>query len=264
MTFEELEDSRELYNDKITEVKNLRERAELYSQYKKAYKAYFVNYQLQATFTDIKYNHKLGIDAFTLSCTGLIDTGDTYYSNDLINAKYKTVNFTQADVEIIKQSEGKFTEEYDPVAINQRSDTVFKGRFLIFEFSKKIFGRVAILPVGTSSFFTNPVVKAGLKPIETESTHFNRIFKIYAEDGFEALYILDPAFIESVEHFADRYCYKVALYFMHDKMFIGINDGDDSFEPPDPALPIDENKERAKVIEDMKPITDIISVLDLL
>lgn len=264
MTFEELEKSREQYNSKITEVKDLRERAELYSQYKKAYKAYFVDYQLQSIFTDIKYDHKLGIDAFTLSRTGFIDTGDTYYSNDLINAKYKNINFTQADVEIIKQSEGQPAEEYDPVAITKRSDIMFNGRFLIFKFSKKILNRVAILPVGASPFFVDPIIKTGLKPIETESTHFNRIFKVYTEDDFEALYILDPAFIESVERFADRYCYKVALYFMHDKMFIGINDGDDSFEPPDPALPINENKERAKVIENMKLITDIVSVLDLL
>ena len=264
MTFEELEISRQTYEDKIDEVKDLRERAELYSEYKKAYKAYFVNYQLQSFFTDIKYDHTLGIDAATLRRTGLIDTGDTYYSNDLINAQYKNINFTQADVEIIRKYEGQANEEYNPLAINKRSEIVFKGRFLIFKFSKKILHRVAILPVGAPSFFIDPVVRTGLKPVETESALFNRMFKIYAEDGFEAFYILDPAFIESVEHFADRYCHKVVLYFMHDKMFIGINDGDDSFEPPDPALPINENRERAKIIEDMKLVTDIVGVLDLL
>ena len=263
MKFEDVEKSRQLYNEKITEVKDLRERAKLYAQYKKDYKAYFVNYQLQAFFSDIEYNHNLGIDAFTLNRTVLIDTGDTYYSNDLVKGKYKDIGFTQSDVEIIKNYDEPFVKQ-DPISITSRSDIAFKGRFLIFEFPKKVLKRVAILPFGAKSFFVDPIVKTGLKLIETESIIFSRLFNVYTEDGFEAFYILDPAFIESVEHFSDRYCYKIALYFMNNKMFVGINDGNDSFEPPEPALRLDETKERAKVVEDMKLIIDIVDSLKLL
>ena len=263
MEFKDVESSRQLYNDKITEIKDLKERTALYSQYKKAYKAYFVKYQLQTVFSDIEYDHNQGIDSFTLSRTGFIDTGDVYYSNDLVKGKYKNINFTQSDVEILKNSTDFYTEEADPVAVNTRSEIAFKGRFLIFELPKRIMGRVAILPLRTKAFFIDPIIKAGLKPIETESPLFNRSFRVYADDGLDAFYILDPAFIETVERFGNRYYQNTALYFVNNKILIAINDGDDSFEPPDPALRINEEKERTKVVEDMKLITDIVDSLDL-
>ena len=263
MDFKDVEESRQAYYDKMMGIKDLKQRAEIFSQYKKAYKAYFVQYQLQAFFDDIEYNHNQGIDAHTLSLTGMIDTGDNYYSNDLVKGKYKNIGFTQSDVEIIKKYEDPFAE-YDPIEVTTRSYVAFKGRFLIFEFPKKILRRVAILPTGAKTYFLEPIIKTGLQPIETESTLFNRAFSIYTEDGFEAFYILDPAFIESVERFADRYGHRIALYFMNNKMFVSIDDGNDSFEPPEPALPLDEAKERAKVIEDMKLIIDVVDSLDLL
>lgn len=263
MNFEDVEGARQLYNEKMMTVKDIRERAELYSQYKKAYKAYFVDCQLRAFFSEINYEHNKGIDASFLESTGLIDVGDTYYSNDLVKGKYKNIDFTQADAEIIKYYQKSSSDEYNPIEIDTRSKITFKGRFLIFEFSKKIFSRVAILPRYAESFFVNPVKQAGLKDIETESTDFNKVFKVYAEDGFEAFYILDPAFIECTERFGDRYQYKVSLYFIKNKMIIGINDGNDSFEPPDPALTIEETTERAKILENMKIITDVVASLNI-
>ena len=263
MEFKDVEESRQFYNDKIMDIKDLRQRALVYSQYKKAYKAYFVQYQLESFFSDIEYDHNQGINKLSLLITGLIDVGDAYYANDLVNAKYKSISFTQSDVEIIKKKYENYADEIDPVAINTRSDTMFKGRFLIFTFHKKLLHRVAILPTIAEPFFKNPIIESGLNPIETESVHFNRLFYTYAEDGFEAFYILDPAFIESVERFADRYCYKVALYFMGNRMFVGLNDNNDSFEPPDSAIPVDEAKEKAKVFEDMKLITDIVDSLKI-
>ena len=263
MEFKDVEESRQFYNDKIIDIKDPHLRSKMYLQYKKAYKAYFVQYQLQSIFKNIEYDHNQGIDIQTLRRTGLIDVGDDYYANDLVSAKYKSISFTQSDVEILKKRYEDYADEFDPVAINTRSDTMFKGRFLIFTFHKKVLRRVAILPTTADQFFKKPIIEAGLSPIETESVHFNRLFHAYTEDGFEAFYILDPAFIESVERFADRYCYKIALYFMGNKMFIGLNDHNNSFEPPDSALPVDEAKEKAKVIEDMKLITDIVDSLKL-
>ena len=128
---------------------------------------------------------------------------------------------------------------------------------------KRIQTRVAVLPLSAESFFFDPIVRAGLRPIETESVLFNRSFKVYTDDGFEAFYILDPAFIESIERFSERYGHKFALYFINNKLFVAINDGGDSFEPPEPTLPLNEPKETTKVIEDMKLITDIVDNLDL-
>lgn len=230
-----------------------------YSAYKKAYKAYFIEKQLANLFTDVKYHHDQGLDKKVLESTGLIYTGDIYHSNDLVIAKYKNTNFMQADVHIEdvkreKDEDGKVTEHIY---------TVFKGRYLVFEFPKKFDFKMVVSFQGYHGAYINPKTSKGLNRIETESTTFNKHFLVYAEDGFEAFYILSPTFIENLEKLGQKYDNALALYFSDNKLFIGLNNGNDSFEPPNPATPINEQAEQTKVIDDMKLITEIVENLKL-
>lgn len=234
-------------------------RTECYLAYKKAYKSYFIYQQLNKIFTDLQYNHEQGLDKNLLKESGIIYTGDIYKSNDLVKAKYKNVKFLQADVEIIdedrkKDEDGKTEIEYD---------TVFKGRYLIFDFPKKFDFKMAISFHGYGGFYINPKTGRGLNMIKTESPEFNKRFLVYAEDGFEAFYILDPIFLDKLEKLGAKYDNNLALYFSDSKLYIGLNDGGDSFEPPSPDAPINEQAEKAKVINDMKLITDLVDNLKL-
>lgn len=227
--------------------------------YRKAYKAYFVQQTLAATFTDLRYNHAAGLDRALLRATGMISTGDVYRSNDLTMAKYKDVKFIQADAHI--QTESTDSDGHTTYV------TIFKGRFMIFEFPKKFDHRLELIGkhFGSSARIPgkNPTTGRKMSRISTESTDFNHAFKTYGEDGFEAYYLLDPAFIERVTAISTANNNKILLGFLDNTLLIGLNNGKDSFEPPSPRHPLDEKTELQKVLSDIKLITDFVDLLRL-
>lgn len=231
-----------------------------YLSYKRAYKRYFIARQLANVFTSLDYNHERGLDKKLLQETGLICTGDIYHSNDLVSGKYKDVLFMQADVHIEEEHTEKDTDGHTETEIV----TIFLGRYLIFTFPKKFDYKMVISFDGYyDNSYLNPKTERGLNRIETESIDFNKRFLVYAEDGFEAFYILNPAFIESLEKLGRQYDNKLSLYFSDNKLYVGLDDGGDAFEPPNPAVPINEREEMAKVDKDMRLITDIVDNLKL-
>ena len=104
-------------------------------------------------------------------------------------------------------------------------------------------------------------IKTGInfKQVETESIDFNQEFIVYTEDDFEAFYILNPAFMESLQKFESEHNHEVYFCFSDNKMFVGINDGNDFFEPPmDVNAPLDEQRELSKVHNEITQITKIV------
>ena len=230
--------------------KTKKERADYY----RMYKSYFVSQQLAKFFTDLEYDHEQGLDSSILAATGMIHTGDRYYSNDLTHGKYNNIGFTQADVTV--------QDEHTDSDGDTTYVTVFKGRYMIFEFPKKFEFKMMITPKG---HYNNVTSKNDRKfnKIEVESTEFNKRFHVYAQDGFEAFYLLDPASIINIQELEDKYNNRVSLFFCDDKLFIGINNGNDSFEPPAPNKPLDEKVELEKVNTDIKVIIDFVDKLRL-
>ena len=228
------------------------------AEYKKIYKAYFVAQNLAKTFTNLQYHHEAGLNKQVLAATQMINTGDRYSSNDLTMGKYKNVNFTQADVHI--------EEECTDSDGDTHYTTIFRGRFMIFEFPKKFNFKLEVV----SKFFgvgkvpgRNPQTGRKFEKFEVESIDFNKKFKIYAEDGFETFYLLDPSFILKIEKVSAEYDKKMIFCFVDNKLYVGINEGKDSFEPPRPSKPIDEQLEIEKVSHDIKVITDFVDELSL-
>ena len=228
------------------------------AEYKKTYKAYFVEQNLAKTFTNLQYQHEAGLNKQVLAATQMINTGDRYSSNDLTMGKYKNVNFTQADVHI--------EEEYTDSDGGTHYTTIFRGRFMIFEFPKRFNFKLEVV----SKFFgvgkvpgRNPQTGRKFEKFEVESIDFNKKFKIYAEDGFETFYLLDPSFILKIEKVSAEYDKKMIFCFVDNKLYVGINEGKDSFEPPRPSKPIDEQLEIEKVSHDIKVITDFVDELSL-
>lgn len=223
--------------------------------YRKAYKAYFVEKELHKYFTGVKYWHDVGLSKNTLLATGMIPTGDSYSSNDLVIAKYKEVGFAQADVCIKVEHTDSEGDTYYV--------TIFRGRFMIFEFPKKFDFRMMILGRRNAVVRNSGQYIKKFRKIETESSKFNKTFSVYAEDGVEAFYILDPAFIEKIQSIGDRHQNKVQFYFFGNKLFVGLNDGNDSFEPPKPSSRINEKEEIKKVAEEIEVVIDFVNKLRL-
>lgn len=225
--------------------------------YRKAYKAYFVEQNLRKAFSNLTYSHEKGLNRELIRATGMIYTGDRYSSNDLTIASYKNVNFLQADAHI----EVKHTDSDGDTTYN----TIFRGRIMIYEFPKKFNFKLEIIG---KRFFAYRLPRGSadgrkMAKVSTESVEFNKNFKVYGEDGFEAFYILDPAFMVKIQNIAEHYKYNLLFGFLDNKLIIALNDGKDSFEPPKASRPIDEQAEMSKIGSDIKVITDFIDQLSL-
>lgn len=223
------------------------------ARYKELYKEFFVKQSLNQLFTNIVYVKSQGISPELIYSTGMIRRGNRYSSNDYVSAKYKNVGFTQSDVRIANEDDDTET-------------LIFKGRWLRFEFPKSFNFRLEVVE---KRFFANRTPSKNYKTgksfqkIKTESQSFNRKFNIYAEDGFEAFYILDPVFIEHIEALESIHKGKIILCFIDNYLHVGIKNNKDAFEPPNPTLPLNESKEIDKVTKDLKLITDFVDFLKL-
>lgn len=90
-----------------------------------------------------------------------------------------------------------------------------------------------------------------------------RVMTTGDRDGVDTFYILDPAFIEKIQNLYEQLKKEICLTFMDGKVYIALNNGEDSFEAPNPLRRLDETAESEKIIGDMKVITDFIDDLDL-
>ena len=226
--------------------------------YRQAYKSYFVEQNLQNVFTDLSYIHEMGISKQDIAATDMVNTGSRYSANDFASGKYKDVSFSQSDVHI--------ETEYTDSDGNTHYVTIFKGRFMIFEFPKQFNFRLGLAGKRFRAYKKPSKTRSTgrkMDKISTESGEFNKAFRVFGEDGFEAYYILDPAFMVKLMDISTRYKHATIFYFLNNQLIIGLDSGKDSFEPPFPFKPIDEAKENAKVSTDIKTITDFVEQLSL-
>ena len=100
--------------------------------FNKEYKNTFVLKSLNNIFEDITYNPNNGFKEEYIEKTGMLDTGDSYSSNDYISGKYKNISFEQSDIHIMEERE----EENKDGKKETEWVTTFMGRVMIFDFNK--------------------------------------------------------------------------------------------------------------------------------
>ena len=225
--------------------------------YRSHYKAYFIKPALAQTFTNLYYNHDMGISKGLINLADAINTGDRVTSNDYVSGKYKDVGFTQADI--------KIEEKHRDLEGDTYYATIFKGRYMIFEFPKKFSFKLRI----TQKFFRGKKhgflsnLDSKYTRISTESGSFNQKFTVHAEDGFEAYYILGPDLIDRIETLSNNIKGKIMLAFTDNKLHVAIRNNKDAFEPPNPFVRINKEIELYKVRQDIGAITDFVDQLKL-
>ena len=219
--------------------------------YRDAYKSYFITATFNKIFTNLSYSHTSAMPKEYVSGTGMMNMGDLYSSNDYTVAKYKGIPFKQADVHL--QNESTDSDG------NTTYHTIFLGRYVIFDYNKKFDKK--LLVVGKN--FDNSKIDKTFKKIQLESNEFNKNFYVYAQDGFEAYYLLDPAVMERIMKLDDLHNGRVMVCFLNNQIHIAINNNTDSFEPASYKKPIDEKHEFNKVMNDIKVITNIIDEIKL-
>lgn len=228
----------------------------LYRTFELTYKQFFVFGMLKKVFPGCQYYHGKGISRTEIEEIGMMDTGDRFSSEDLVVGKYNGVGFKQADLTVKR--------EYKDSDGNEHYTTIFKGRYVIFDIKKKFDFRMAVIGkrFGAGELKNRDKMKK-FRRRTMESGEFNKRFKVYAEDGFEAFYLLDPAILERIERLGERYKDRVAIFFYRGFMHVAIKDYSDAFEVPKASKPIDEAGEVEKIRRDVVVLTDLVDGLKL-
>ena len=230
-----------------------------YSKYKVIYKKVFVEKALNTVFTNLVYNPELGLDESVIRNTEMMDMGDRYESNDYFSGKYKNISVEQADVEIKEVRETKDSDGNT----NTHYVTIFKGKWMIFDFNKSF---KANMQVKTKDFSNSRISNWGkeikFNKIKLEDEEFNSLFKIYAQDEEEAFYILTPQFMDKIKKVANTVSGSLLFCFIDNKLHIGLNNNNDSFEPRLLSNPSDDEIKNS-IISDIKEITNFVDQLSL-
>lgn len=222
--------------------------------YTKAYKEKLVVGFLSAKIEDLCFDPAQGIAEKTVKSVKMVDTGNLYESNDLIEGVYHGVRLCQSDLSIQQRTgSGK----------NSTTRTYFRGRWLILEFDNSF---AADLQVRDRTF-RNTLKPGGrgsksgkMTEIETDSQQFNEVFKVYAKDENAALAILTPQLMEALLQARTQAGGQVLFGFVGNRLHIAVNNQRDSFEPS-VWKPIDPSIVGREIVADVKLITDLIDTL---
>ncbi len=230
-------------------------------KFKLSFKELFVLKSLKTIFEDVDYQPEMGIDRNVIRNTEMMDMGNRYSSNDYVSAKYKDVNFIQADVHIEEERERRDSDGHT------RTDyvTLFKGRWMVFEFNKSFKANIQVRQKG----FSNAKVSNWFKPkeekykkIALEDEEFNRGFRVFAQNEHEAFYVLTPSLMRRIIELTKNVNGKVLMCFVDEKLHIGLHNQKDSFEHSI-FKPIVEEVVIDKISKDIKLITSFIDDLNL-
>ena len=231
-------------------------------QYRRSFKNEFVLKSLEGKFTDLHYDPDLGIPYSTIAATKMMRMGDRYHSEDYISAKYKDIKFEQSDIHIEEEHESTDSEGNTSTTYV----TIFKGRWMIFDFNKEFKADVQISQKG----FGNSKVKRLFgkkeelfKKVYMESETFNKKFNVFAQDEHDAFYIITPSLMERIERLEQKNKGKLLFCFIKNKLHIGIYDNKDSFEPGSVFKPINEEEIIGKISNEIEVITQFVDELNL-
>lgn len=226
-----------------------------------AFKQTFVLHSLEKIFSNLHYEPTSGIAESVIRNTQTMDMGDRYFANDYISGKYKNIDVIQSDIHIEERRESLDRDDRDKWV------TIFKGKWMIFDFNKNFKANVQVCQKGFKNSKLNNWGIWGkgderFKKIKLENQLFNKNFKIYAQNEHDAFYILTPSLMEKIQKLINTIDGKVILCFLDNKLHVGIQNNKDSFEHSI-FKKINENKVIQTISKDIKLITSFVDELDL-
>ena len=216
------------------------------------FKELFVLKALNDNFDDVNFTPERGFEESFINKIGMLDTADRYHSNDLFSAKYKGIDFQQADIHT--------KERYEDNEGHVSYITRFKGRYMIFEFNKKFKANIRV----TSKDFSSASLpwRKKFHEVKMEDVEFNKCFKVYAENEHDAFYILTPHFMEKLKELDNKFDADLLFGFVDNKLHIAVDNYEDSFEH-NVFEEINEASIENEIIKDIKLITDFVKELNL-
>ena len=233
-------------------------------EYATTFKKVFVVKALESKFTELVYEPYRGMPYETISGTNMMRMGDRYHSEDFISAKYKNIKFEQADVHIEEEhtstdSNGNTTTTYS---------TIFKGRWMVFDFNKSFKADVQVVQKGFGNSKVKTMSLFGkkddlFKKVSMESESFNQKFNVYAQNEHDAFYIITPSLMTRIEKLDELNKGKLLLCFVNNRLHVGIYDNKDSFEPDSVFKQINEEEIIKRISGDVEMIAQFVDELNL-
>lgn len=218
-------------------------------EYANTYKQMLSKYVLQESFENPLYDPLNGFTVEEFKAGHLIKWRDNfrYRSEDLIRAKYKGVEFRQADVRITHDTGGK----------NRRIVVDVDGRLIRIKFHKPIGSRIVI-----ATDEREVTLEDKLSKVEMEDMQFNKEFDVFSEDAHSVFYLLTPQFMEYLKKLRaiDNFLF---ISFDGEDLYVLRSGKGGIFEPPHVKYAIDLEYEAEKNRKELQEIKDIIEVLQL-
>lgn len=226
------------------------------SLFKKEYKNIFVLNALNKYFDDVTYNLEKGFDEQEIKKYGMLNTSDRFTSNDYICGTYKTIKFEQSDIHI----EEKYEEKHEDGHTTTTWVTIFRGRYMIFDFNKNFKSNIQVI---SSGFYAHTLPwNKKFSKVKLEDIDFNKKFSVYSEIEHDAFYILTPHFMEKIKKIYNESKADIMLCFIDNRLHVVVNNYEDSFEY-NVLKPINEDEINNSIIKDIKLITDFVNDLNL-
>ena len=214
------------------------------------YKEDIVKNILESIFTNVIYQPDKGIPEEVIDATKTIETG-SYHSNDYIEADYNGVHFIQSDV-------------YTYYDYDNGREVYFQGRWMIFNFNKEFKANIQVIPKSFKHSKKIKNFKSNVKyeKIEMEDVSFNEQFKVYAQNKYDAYYILTPHIMDKIRELSNNINGDIIFHFSNNQLHIGINNGRDAFEV-DIDTQLNPTFEKEKILYETNLITKFINELKL-
>lgn len=218
---------------------------------KELYKDAFVKEPLMNNFENVHYEPNGGFLRENIEAFQLCEMGNSFWSEDYIQATYRGVNFEVAEVNM---------REVDKSSDSNRVETYFEGRMMVFHFPNKLVSSVSVF---SRKFKHRPLSRREAKEtkVELEMVQFNNDFDVYSETQQDAFYLITPHFMERLQFLAGRY-ESIAMHVVGNRVFLGFNEpGKKIFDANIEVGKLDIDQEMSKVQAEIDDIKTFITMI---
>jgi hypothetical protein len=198
-----------------------------------------LTYQPERGITSYEYMESQFTKETSLSC----------YHDDLVTGKIDGIPIRFSELTVYYKDD-------------ESEDKLFKGMFIVSEFSKDFEGCVMLFTHTIDLMKTHKQLKER-KRIQLEDSEFNQVFHCFADNDITARYILSASLKARLILFVKKIGkYPVRISFVDGKLFIGIARSKSFFEPV-LSKPLDNYEEALTYFREISLATGIVQDLNL-
>ena len=201
-------------------------------------------------FDEVNYQPDKGLDLYDVADVqmGFPFSFNEVESDDLVEGIYHGLKIRMGDVKLnyVTTSTDEDGNEHS------RTETVFKGIWLICDFGKEL----------TADMTISEGIHTKKNRIKTDNEKFNKKFGVYSLNPHDVFYILTPHMMEYILQMDKRCGGDTYMNFSREgKLTIAINTGHETFEID--SFNMSAAQMREKFVNEVRYITDLLDELKL-